>query len=278
MSKQSWEGNLRKMTTNQPDSSPSITYHLPLHDRTDPCFNLSPNDWIGHDVEIQWLHEIHCVETGKRIQKTYGDGLSYNAWLNSPASVESVIRPELSRIHEGIALRDEAWEREHHLTPHVVYLSYTGGLKVGVTRLANIPFRWHDQGAVGAIVVAEVPYRQLAGQMEVELKPIFGDKTNWRSMLQHQNPDMSTLLETKDEALESLDPEFEPFFSDDDSVWTVTYPVLAYPEKVKSCRLEKREHIQGKLNGIKGQYFIFESGEVINVRNHMGYRVRIIVD
>lgn len=265
------------MTTNQLDSSTSITYTLPLHDRTDSSFNLSPNEWIGHDLKIQWLQQIHCAETGMAIQKTYGDGLSYNAWLNSPASVESVIRPELSRIHEGIALRDETWEREHHLTPHVVYLSYTGGLKVGVTRVANIPYRWHDQGAVGAIVVAEVPYRQLAGQMEVELKPTFGDKTNWRRMLQRQNPDVLSLVDAKDEALAALDSTFEPFFSDDDSVWTGTYPVLAYPEKVKSCRLQKAGYVQGKLNGIKGQYFIFENGEVLNVRNHIGYRVRITI-
>ena len=45
----------------------------------------------------------------------------------------------MSRIHEGIALRDMEWEEKHHNQPHVVYLSYTSGIKVGVTRDTNMP-------------------------------------------------------------------------------------------------------------------------------------------
>ena len=36
-------------------------------------------------------------------------------------AVESIIRPELSKIHLGVALRDYDWEMEHHMKPHIVY-------------------------------------------------------------------------------------------------------------------------------------------------------------
>lgn len=273
-----WTGNLRKMTTSdirRENGKHQVHYKMPLADVIEPSETLAPEDWIGHHVSIKWTGEIHCAETGKRIKKTYGDGLSYNAWLASPASVPSVIRPELSRIHEGIALRDEAWERTHHLAPHYVYISYTGGLKVGVTRTTNMPYRWHDQGATAAIVVAEVPYRQLAGLMEVELKPVFGDKTNYRAMLKHQAPDAEALLEAKDEALDALGETHETFFSDVDEVREMAYPVLNYPAKISSVRLDKVPEIQAKLVGIKGQYLLFDSGQALNLRNHIGYRVEI---
>jgi hypothetical protein len=274
-----WIANLRKMRTLKPDNElVPIAYELPLFDVLEANGGLAIHEWVGRNVRIEWQKAIHCVETGAPIRKTYGDGLSYKAWLKSPSAVASVIRPELSRIHEGIALRDEAWEREHHLQPHVVYISFTGGLKVGVTRETNVPFRWHDQGAVAAIVLAEVPYRQLAGAIEVELKEVMPDKTNWRKMLQEQKPDLDSLLQAKDQAFDNLSPAYEPFFSDNDHVTSIAYPVEQYPEKVSSVKLDKTGLIEGRLVGIKGQYLIWESGEVLNVRSHAGYRVQIDVN
>lgn len=252
-----------------------VHYELPLADVIEPTDILVPEDWIGQRLSIRWTGEIHCAETGKRIKKTYGDGLSYDAWMASPAAVPSVIRPELSRIHEGIALRDEAWERANHLAPHYVYLSFTGGLKVGVTRTTNMPYRWHDQGATAAIVIAEAPYRQLAGLMEVDLKPVFGDKTNYRAMLKHQRPKPEDLLEAKDEALDALGEPYEAFFSDNDEVREMEYPVVEYPKSISSVRLEKVQEIEAKLLGIKGQYLLFDSGQALNLRNHIGYRVSL---
>ena len=139
------------------------------------------NHYIGSMLKITFQGQINCVITGKKI-KTYGEGTVFDAWKNSPLAVESIIRPELSRIHEGIALRDEM-ETEHHLQPHYVYLTKTAGIKAGVTRATNIPFRWIDQGAVEGLVIAETPYRQAAGLIEVALKQHISDRTNWRKML-----------------------------------------------------------------------------------------------
>lgn len=273
-----WTGNLRKMTTTdnrESDGRFRVHYQLPVTDILEQSEILEPETWIGQHLTIRWTGDIHCAHTGKKIKKTYGDGLSYDAWMSSPSSVPSVIRPELSRIHEGIALRDEEWERAHHLAPHFVYISWTGGLKVGVTRTTNMPYRWHDQGATAAIVVAEVPYRQLAGLMEVDLKPIFGDKTNYRAMLQEQAPEKEDLLEAKDEALEALGEAYESFFSENDEVRELVYPVSNYPEKISSVRLDKVNVLEAKLVGIKGQYLLFDSGQALNIRNHIGYRVEI---
>ena len=51
--------------------------------------------------------------------------------------------------------------------------------------------------------------------------------------------------------------------------------MLNYPDKVNSLTLDKAPNIEGTLEGIKGQYLLFDGGRVLNVRRHSGYRVRI---
>lgn len=266
-----YEGNIRKMRSELKDE---VHYSLPLYNIVDPAEFVDMTGLVGQTVKIEFLNQINCVITGKKVKKTFGDGMSYEAFMTSPMASPSIIRPELSRIHEGIALRDEKWEREHHLQPHVVYLSKTSGIKVGVTRETQIPTRWIDQGAVEAIILAEVPYRQLAGLIEVELKDHMADKTNWRSMLKNLNSD-DDLLERKEEAIELLPEEYYDFISDNDEVTTINYPVISYPEKVTSMKLDKVPLIEKKLNGIKGQYLIFDDDSVINLRSHAGYKIAI---
>ena len=53
------------------------------------------------------------------------------------------------------------------------------------------------------------------------------------------------------------------------------YPVLVWPEKVKSLNLDKDPEAGGVLQGIKGQYLIFDVG-VINLRKYSGYKVEIL--
>lgn len=271
-----WEGNVRKMGSSV-DRQGSVRYAFRGADVLDPLDEASATDWIGQKVKVAFEGSIHCIESGKAIQKTFGEGLSYDAFLRSPLACPSILRPELSRIHEGVALRDEAWEREHHLQPHVVYVSQTSHLKVGVTRSTNVPSRWVDQGAAGAIVVANTPYRQLAGEMEVALKEVLSDKTNWRGMLQEVIPDGEALMEAKEECLEALGAAYESFFEMSDDVTILNYPVMTYPAKVKSVKLDKEPLLEGRLAGIKGQYWILEDGRVWNVRSHAGYRIQIEV-
>ena len=267
-----WEGNVRKMKSSVKPNG-QVNYAFNGADVTDALPELSVNTWIGKHVRIQFEGVIHCVVSGKRIKKTYGEGMSYDAFLKSPLACPSIIRPELSRIHEGVALRDEDWERANHLQPHVVYISQTSHLKVGVTRATNVPSRWVDQGACGAIVVANAPYRQLAGEMEVALKANFSDRTHWRNMLASATLDQEALVEAKEEALDALGLDSESFFADSDAVTVLQYPVNTYPPKVTSAKLDKHPCIEGRLVGVKGQYWILEDGRVWNVRAHAGYRI-----
>jgi hypothetical protein len=52
------------------------------------------------------------------------------------------------------------------------------------------------------------------------------------------------------------------------------YPVQVYPTKVKSFNLDKNPLAGGQLQGIKGQYLIFDTG-VINLRKYTGYAVEV---
>ena len=118
-----FKGNLRKMYS---ILNEEVSYTLPFYNLTEPNTQLELNQLIGSTIRINFSGVINCSVTGKKIRKTYGEGMSYDAFRSSPLSVESIIRPELSKIHEGVALRDYDWEMKHHMQPHVVYLSKTG--------------------------------------------------------------------------------------------------------------------------------------------------------
>lgn len=268
----SYIGNIRKMkgVLNAEDE---VQYALPLYNNLEKGEEVSLNQLIGKEISLRFTHTINCVATGKKIKKVFGEGLSYDAFMNSPLATPSIIRPELSRIHEGIALRDEEWERKHHLQPHNVYLSKTAGIKVGVTRTTQVPTRWIDQGAVEAVRIAETPYRQAAGLIEVALKEFMADKTNWQRMLKNELSD-EDLLDKRDEVIHFIPNSLKEYMIDDD-LTQIKYPVLHYPEKVKSMKLDKIPIIEKQLTGIKGQYLIFEDDTVINMRAHTGYEIEL---
>lgn len=235
------------------------------------------NEWIGKRLSIHFTGNIHCIATGKKIKKTYGEGLSYDAFLTSPLSSPSIVHPELSRIHEGVALRDFEWEQKHHNQPHFVYLSKTSSIKVGVTRSTNLFSRWIDQGATEGIRLAETPYRQLAGSIEVLLKEHVPDKTAWQAMLKGQCNDAENLAHAKNRFLDLLPEELHPFIVDDDTITVIKYPTLSLPKTPKSVKLDTTPILEGELTGIKGQYLLFSNDNVFNVRSHAGYEVRIDV-
>jgi len=265
------EGNLRKMAT---ELGETVMYGLRLYDILEPKDIIPLNEAVGKDISIEFLHEIHCILTGKKIKKAFGEGMSYDAFINSPQASPSIIRPELSRIHEGIALRDFEWEMKNHMTPHTVYLAQTAGVKVGVTRNTQIPTRWMDQGAIKAIRLAETPYRQAAGIIEVSLKEYISDKTSWQKMLKNEVEERD-LVQLKEEMSAIVPTNFKQYLSVNDSIVSIHYPVLAYPPKVKSIKLDKVPYLEKKLMGIKGQYLLFDDGTVLNIRSHSGYRVKI---
>ena len=272
------EGNLRKMN-GQLDDAGLVHYHLPWADVLDPIEPVSMNELIGKTLLISYQGHINSILSGEKMKKAYGEGLSYKEFMESPMASPSIVRPELSRIHEGIALRDYEWEMKHHMQPHTVYISLTNGYKVGVTRNTNIPYRWIDQGAIKAVRLADVPYRQLAGLIEVSLKPHIADKTHWQKMLKGVIDNPIDIVEVRDKMAALVPQEYQQYLLTETAVTEIKYPLEEPPIKVKSLKLDREDKIRKRLIGIKGQYLIFEDGSVFNIRSHSGYRIRLeIID
>jgi len=262
-----FEGFLRKMSVNF--AADTVQYLLPD--------GALANHWIDHQLNFSFLNEIRCVKCNSKITKTYNDGYCFKCFDSSPENSPCVIRPELCRGHLGEG-RNIQWELDNHNTPHIVYLAQTDVVKVGVTRKSNLLNRWIDQGAYKATILAETPNRYEAGRIEVALKNLITDRTNWRKMLTNETDDSIDLLEEKWRLEEYLPSDLRQYFSNDENVVSINYPVLVYPLKVQSIQLEKTPIFTKRLNGIRGQYFIFDDGSVLNIRKHSGYGLRIAID
>jgi hypothetical protein len=232
------------------------------------------NQIIGKNLKIHKTGYC-CLSCLENIQ-IFANGFCKKCFFESPMSGDWVMKPELSKAHLDIEDRDISYEKKVQLQNHIVYLSKTSGIKVGVTRSNNMATRWIDQGAIEAVELIEVPNRYLAGIAEVKLKDKFSDKTNWRKMLT-SNIDESNIKDEKKIALDSLGSDFEKYFKLDSDVLKFNYQIDKLIDSVKSNSLKKSDNIEGKLIGIKGQYLIFDDSSVFNVRSNEGYVVDITI-
>jgi len=231
-------------------------------------------DRIGKPFTLRFTGARTCMSCGTRVKKFYGQGLCYPCFRDAPEASPCIIRPELCRAHLGEG-RDIQWEQDHHVQEHIVYLAFTGGVKVGVTRSAQVPVRWIDQGAELAVPIARVPYRQLAGAIECDLKRIFSDRTDWRAMLMLREAGAEALLVAREQALAEVDPTLRQYMLKEETPLHLAYPLPPVPPKLVNVQLDKLAEIDGRLLGVKGQYLVWGDGRVLNVRNHSGYHVEI---
>jgi len=132
-----------------------------------------------------------------------------------------------------------------------------------------------DQGASQAIVLGETNQRLDSGLIEVELAKFVPDKTNWRKMLQG-SPESLDLTKLKKDILSQFS-QVSSLKVSGDEIYSFTYPVIEYPEKLTSLDFEKTQKVSGTLNGIKGQYLLLDTG-VINIRKFGGYEVDLKVE
>ncbi len=194
--------------------------------------------------------------------------------MSAPEASPCIIHPELCEAHLGKG-RDLEYEERNHNQPHFVYLAATEIVKVGVTRATQVPTRWIDQGANAAIIIAETPNRYLAGVIEVALKDVFSDKTNWQNMLRNFTDKSIDLIEEKWKTEELLPSDLSNYFNENEEVFEFNYPVISYPEKVSSMSFDKTPEVSGILTGIRGQYLMFDNKNVINIRKHTGFEIEI---
>ena len=236
------------------------------------------NDWVNVNQLLEKKIRIsfdsyQCLSCGSD-QEIFRQGFCKSCFFEQPQAGDWIMRPELSTAHLGKEDRDLEYEKKVQLQPHIVYLANSSHLKVGVTRKSQIPTRWIDQGAHEAIEVVEVPNRYLAGITEVALKNFVDDKTNWRAMLTNNTKD-EDLVHWKEKLTPQLPNEVKEYLVQNNTETNLEFPVHQYPEKVNSLNLKKQASFEGILKGIKGQYFIFDSGRVFNVRSHEGFVVKL---
>jgi len=261
-----YEGVLRKMQT---ELGQPIQYYMLF----DTNF-LNVNQVLDKEIQLDFI-KFQCLNCGED-RPIFRQGFCKTCFFETPSAGDWIMRPELSTAHLGKEDRDLEYEKKVQLQPHIVYLANSSNIKVGVTRKSQVPTRWIDQGAHEAIEIVEVPNRYLAGITEVALKDHLGDKTNWRKMLTNQVDD-EDLVKWRNVLKQYIPEEAKDYFLENNNETHMDFPVLKYPEKVKSLNLGKTPSYKGILKGIKGQYLIFEDNTVFNVRGSEGYYVSLSI-
>lgn len=266
-------GHLAKMHGQLDDQ---VQYILPVDDQRVPL-----NELLGKSISLEYLGDIHCIHCGRRSKKSFSQGYCYPCFTKLPQCDTCIMSPEKCHYHHGTC-RDPAWGDSNCFTDHFVYLANSSGVKVGITRGTQVPTRWVDQGATQALPIFRVQSRYQAGLIEDCLREHIADRTHWQKMLKG-NAEAVNLAAIRDdlfvqaeEGLVLLEQEFglqaiRRLY--DETTLAINFPVLEFPDKVKSFNLDKQPLIEGRLQGIKGQYLILDTG-VINIRKYTGYRVQ----
>jgi hypothetical protein len=152
-----FQGQILKMTSY--DAKP-IQYYLNLSGDL-----IHMNELFGKELSIKHVG-FQCVNCGEN-KPVYRMGFCKNCFFESPYASDTIIRPELSTAHLGVAERDLGSRKRNSASASYCLSGYTGDVKVGVTRNTQIPTRWIDQGATFALPIARTENRYEAGMIEV---------------------------------------------------------------------------------------------------------------
>ena len=268
---QVYQGHLAKMPVELKQGQ--ACYHLAIDNQ-----RINLNACLGKYFKFGYEGAIHCIACQRRTKKSFNGGYCFVCFRSLAACDTCIFKPELCHYDLGTCRQPE-WGEQHCMKEHVVYLANSSGIKVGVTRATQVPTRWIDQGAVQAIEFFRVSKRLYAGQVEVMLKQWVADKTNWRVMLKGLQQPID-LAQVREELYEQVKPKLNMIpdirYCQDVDAISIQYPVITYPEKVKSFSFDKSNIIEGVLIGIKGQYLIFDGG-VLNIRKFAGYDVSLSI-
>lgn len=270
--------------TDQPIHQANVEYKFILdREEVDLPFQL------GQEIEIEATGQIFCVSCGNKTPKSYSQGHCFKCFKTKASCDLCIMKPETCHYHLGTC-REESFAQSVCFQPHIVYLANSSALKVGITRLGQMPTRWLDQGATQALPLMKVGSRRLSGQLEILFGSEVADKTDWRKLLKGEAAPLD-LIQIRDELVERFAPKIRDIRDEfaqnldfneqieylaEEQPRQFVYPVEHYPEKIKSHNLDKTPIIRGVLHGIKGQYLILDTG-VINIRKYTGYELKISV-
>ncbi len=205
---------------------------------------------LGQELELEWTGNIYCVSCGVKTPKSYSQGHCFKCFKTKASCDMCIMKPETCHYHLGTC-REDSFAQEVCFQPHIVYLANSSALKVGITRLGQMPTRWLDQGATQALPIMKVGSRRLSGQLEVMFGTQVADKTDWRKLLKGEAEPLN-LIEVREQLIEEFAPKIQTIrdeFSqnlefnetvellDQELPREFVYPVEQYPEKIKSHNL-----------------------------------------
>jgi hypothetical protein len=256
------------------EATSPVSYHLELGGQ-----RVNLNEWLGKQIRIEYLRQIECVHCGRVTRKSFNQGYCYPCFSSLAQCDLCIMSPERCHFHLGTC-RQPDWGMSHCMRPHIIYLSNTSGVKIGITRETQLPTRWIDQGAIQAIPILRVKKRYHAGLIEHVFRQFVSDRTNWRNMLKNE-VEMIDLYQVFESFWPQVKAQLAPdLIADTEEIASaggtldLDYPALSYPTKVSSFNLDKQALVEGKLDAIKGQYLILDNG-VINIRKYGGYLISL---
>ncbi len=267
-------GNARKMTI-ELDSPASYSMHLGED-------KLAMNQFLGQALQLEFTGQIDCLHCQRKTSKSFAQGYCWPCFKSLARCDSCIMSPEKCHFAAGTC-REPDWAQQHCMTDHVVYLANSSSVKVGITRVNQMPVRWLDQGATQAMAIFRVATRQQSGLLEDALRAHVSDRTSWQAMLKAdaEPADLAAVRDKLFELCVEQIGQLQQRFGlqaitalDDGQLVQMSYPVLEYPKKVKSFNLDKNPLAEGTLLGIKGQYLLFDTG-VINIRKYTSYQLAL---
>lgn len=223
---------------------------------------------IGGHISLSFEGEKRCIHCNRKSNKLFNGGYCWPCFQGLARNDLCVVKPHLCHYE---TCREQAWGDANCMIPTYLYLAKSSDIKVGITR--NVPGRWMDQGAVEAVLVALLPTRKMAGELELFLSEYLADKTNWRRMLKGEVTEADLLAE-RDRILQLIPNDYVGYLLPDEPLRSFIFPVAALPEKIASHDIEKAP-AEGRLLGIKGSYLILNTG-VLNVPKFAGCKVSFV--
>lgn len=266
-------GNLRKMKV-ELSNTDEVNYKIVIGNTLLPI-----NSLLSKNIILNYHGVINCIHCDRKTNKSFSQGYCYPCFKSLAQCDLCIMSPEKCHFSEGTC-RDPLWAENFCMQDHYVYLANSSVLKVGITRGTQIPTRWIDQGAIQALPIFRVSQRFFAGLVEVVLKKYLSDKTNWRTMLKGApekidlKSSFKSIYPLIEEDIFRLQSRYglQAIQLCENEPIEIKFPVIEYPKKINSLSFDKTPRIEGKINGIKGQYLLLDTG-VLNLRKFGGYNL-----
>ncbi len=247
----------------------------PLSDRP---LALAVGALIGHKLVIECRAEIECQHCGTLSSKSYGAGFCYPCFVSLARCDLCMMAPTRCHFAAGTC-REPEWAQTFCFSEHLVYLAYSSGHKVGITRAGQAFQRWANQGAVAGVVLARTQTRQLAGLVEAQLTEQISDRSNWRKLLS-ELPQSIDLLPQIPEMWRLREAQFGPLptgvtvlESEQRTQVSLRYPSIGLAPARQLKLIANRPQMLTLL-GVRGQYLLGLEGG-LKLSKYRGHSLRV---